>query len=70
MLAMFPEYQQQAFDEIRAICPHQFYDIQADDIAKLEFVNRFIKESMRLNPTVPFVTRGSTNSLIVGKATL
>lgn len=66
MLAMFPEYQQKAYEEIREIFPHQNSDVRAEDTAKLEFVNRFIKETMRLNPTVPFLSRFSNKSLRVG----
>lgn len=70
MLAMFPKYQQQAFDEIREIFPHQNSDVRAEDIAKLEFVNRFIKETLRLNPTVPFLSRFSNKPLKIGKLTI
>lgn len=67
MLAMYPDYQQQAFEEIRQIFPNQSSDVLAEDIGKLQFVNRFIKESMRVNPTVPFVARCAKNFVKIGK---
>lgn len=67
MLAMYPDYQQQAFEEIQEIFSTQNSDVLAEDIGKLQFVNRFIKESMRVNPTVPFVARCAKNSVKIGK---
>lgn len=67
MLAMHPEYQEQAFDEIKELIPEQYSDITAEHIGKLEFINRFVKESMRVNPTVPFLARHSANDFKLGK---
>lgn len=67
MLAMYPEYQQQAFEEIRSVFPEQSSVVSAEDIGKLDFTNRFIKESMRLNPTVPFVGRTAKHDLVIGE---
>lgn len=67
MLAMYPDYQQQAFEEVKQIFANQSSDVLAEDIGQLEFVNRFIKESMRVNPTVPFVARCAKNSVKIGK---
>lgn len=67
MLAMHPEYQQQVFDEVRAIFPDQQSDVTAEQLAQLEFTNRFIKESMRLNPTVPFVARTAKQEFQMSK---
>lgn len=68
MLAMHPEQQQRVFDEIHAIIPTQRGDVSAEHLGRLDYTNRFIKESMRLNPTVPFVSRIAKNDLQIGLA--
>ena len=69
MLAMYPEYQQQVFEEIREIFPEQDSDITAEDLGKLDFTNRFLKESMRVAPTVPYLTRYAKEDFKLGKST-
>lgn len=65
-LAMYPDYQQQAFEEIRNIFPEQSSHVTAQDIAKLNFVNRFVKEVLRLFPTVPYFPRQVRNDIKIG----
>lgn len=64
---MYPEYQQQAFEEIKELIPDQNCDVTAEHIGKLDFTNRFVKESMRLNPTVPFLARHATGDVKIGR---
>lgn len=69
MLAMHPEYQQQVFDEVLNIIPEQMCDVTAEHIGRLDFTNRFIKETMRLMPTVPFVSRIAKQDFEISKCT-
>lgn len=57
MLAMHPELQERVFEEVRTIAPEQLGDVTAEQIGQLDYTNRFIKETMRLMPTVPFISR-------------
>lgn len=67
MLAMHPEYQQRVFEEIRDIFPEQDNFVTAEEIAKLEYTDRFIKETLRLIPTVPLVGKCAKEDVKIGK---
>lgn len=72
MLAMHPEHQERAYDECRTHL--QFdddaVDITGDSLAGLEFLDRCIKESMRLIPAVPFLTRQLTRDVDIAGITI
>lgn len=55
MLAMHPEYQERAFDEIKNVHQTQTCDSDADAISNLNYLEMCIKESMRLFPVAPFL---------------
>lgn len=55
MLAMHPEYQERAFDEIKNVHETQTCDTDADVINKLDYLEMCIKETMRLFPVAPFL---------------
>ncbi|GMT21504.1 hypothetical protein PFISCL1PPCAC_12801, partial [Pristionchus fissidentatus] len=56
--ACHPEIQQRAFEEVaKVFSADQDRDLTRDDMGKLIYLERCIKESMRLFPPVPFVTR-------------
>lgn len=57
MLAMHPEIQERAFQEIKAAHDTQTSDTDAEIIAKLDYLERCIKETMRLFPVGPFSAR-------------
>lgn len=64
MLAMHPEHQEKVYDEICSIFSNNSSrDVTAEDLSKFEFTDRFIKETMRLLPTVPFLTRHAKGDL-------
>lgn len=64
---MHPQYQQQAFEEIREILPDQNSHVTVEDIAKLSFSSRFIKEVMRVFTCVPFMPRKVNEDIFIGK---
>ena len=57
MLAMHPEYQQKVHEELCSLYPHKTFDYHYDDMAKLPYLNMFIKETMRLIPPVSVIGR-------------
>jgi len=67
MFALHPEYQEKAFQEIRAIFPSNDTIVTAADLQHLPFTDCFIKETMRLAPTVPFTARQVKDDYYVGK---
>lgn len=66
MLALHPEYQEKVFQELREIFPEQRSDVTAEDIAKFQYTDQFIKETMRFTPTVPLLTRIAKNDMKIG----
>lgn len=57
MLAMHPEMQDKCYEEISSVLPNKEDDLSYDDLSKLDYVERCLKETMRLFPTVPVVAR-------------
>lgn len=66
MLAMHPEYQDILFDEFSSIHLSDTEDISLDDLSKLTVCDMFIKETLRLYPSVPYLTRTTTSDFEVG----
>jgi len=64
MLALHPEYQEKVFQEIREIFPDQRSNVTAEDITKFDYTDRFIKETMRLTPVLPIISRMSRKHTI------
>lgn len=67
MLALHPEYQEMAYQEIQRVCPDNDVPLTAEDFNQLIYTDRFIKETMRLTPTVPFTGRKAKADFYVGK---
>lgn len=57
MLAIYPEMQDKCYEEIRSVLPNKEDELSYDDLSKLDYVERCLKETMRLFPTVPVVAR-------------
>lgn len=56
LLAHHPEAQDSIFDEIRSIADTAD-ELSIDDFSKFEYLDRVIKESMRIYPPVTFISR-------------
>lgn len=69
MLAMFPHYQQQLHDEIHSSRLADNVDVSADDFAALPLLDRIFKETMRLFPPIPYLTRSCSDELRLGDYT-
>lgn len=68
-LAMHPEIQEKAYQEIMNIFPTDDSEITSDLLSKLEFIECVMKESLRLGPTVHAIARESMENfdLVPGK---
>lgn len=66
MLALHQEYQETMYQEIRALCPNDTH-VTPEDLNQLHFTNRFVKETMRLLPTVPLIARQAKADFYVGE---
>lgn len=67
MLAMNPAVQDAVYEEIMTVCPGAGQDITDDDYQHLKFMERVLKETMRLFPTVPTIARIATESFQMGR---
>ncbi|BFF89875.1 probable cytochrome P450 313a3 [Drosophila madeirensis] len=63
-LAMFPEYQEAVFEELKDVFPNVGdFDVSYEDLQKLVYLDRVLKESMRLIPAVPLVPRETSHDV-------
>ncbi|GAB0099521.1 hypothetical protein DMENIID0001_153930 [Sergentomyia squamirostris] len=69
-MAMFPENQQRIYEEIKSIIPNKDGDIQYEDLKKFEFLERFIKECLRLFPPIPLLGRVVRDTIKLGDYTI
>lgn len=67
MLAMYPDYQQKVFEEIQSIFPDQTSDVSIAELTQLKYTDQFIKETMRLHPAVPYMSRKVHCDLKIGR---
>lgn len=65
-LAYYPEYQEKVFNEIISVLPHD-QDVTFEDISKLSYMEMFVKETLRLLPSVPLVGRRTDKDLFLSK---
>lgn len=53
LLATHPEIQERAYEELKEVFYSDDVEINLDNITKLDYLERVIKESLRLCPVVP-----------------
>lgn len=63
---MHPEYQEKVYEEIQNILPANQTTVTADVINQLSYTDRLIKETLRLFPTIPIITRIARNEMKIG----
>ncbi|CCD67436.1 Cytochrome P450 4c3 [Caenorhabditis elegans] len=69
-LGQFPEYQQRVHDELDEIFGEDFERIpNSEDIQKMVYLEQCIKETLRMTPPVPFVSRKLTEDVKIPHAT-
>ncbi|XP_017145383.1 probable cytochrome P450 313a1 isoform X1 [Drosophila miranda] len=63
-LAMFPEYQDAAFVELKDVFPNAGdFEVSNDEIQKLVYLDRVLNESMRLIPAIPLIARETSQEV-------
>jgi cytochrome P450 family 4 len=67
-LAMHPEIQKNVQNELDSILGTSDRDITLDDLINMDYLERVIKESLRLFPSVPFVMRNIDKTMEIGKS--
>ncbi|KAK0181268.1 hypothetical protein PV327_003562 [Microctonus hyperodae] len=73
ILANFPEVQQKCYDELCEIFGDKVNEptkITRDDVRRMEYLERVIKETMRLFPVGPILVRNVTDDLDIEKCVL
>lgn len=63
MLAMHPECQEKAYNELLSIFPNKDVDVEIDDLSKLLYIDMCVKEALRVFPTVPVVARKTRDDI-------
>ncbi|XP_031632667.1 cytochrome P450 4C1-like isoform X2 [Contarinia nasturtii] len=69
-LAMHPHIQEQVFDELRLVYESQDEETTNEHIQKLHLLDRVIKETLRLFPTVPNILRSTSDMVSISDCTL
>lgn len=67
LLATHPEIQDRVADEIKEVFYSDEVEISIDTLLKLEYLERVIKESLRLCPVVPVIGRETQAPIQIGK---
>uniref|UniRef100_A0A0K0F0V7 Cytochrome P450 4V2 (inferred by orthology to a human protein) n=1 Tax=Strongyloides venezuelensis TaxID=75913 RepID=A0A0K0F0V7_STRVS len=62
-LATHPDIQERLYDEICDVYENEERDVIPEDLKKLEYLDRVIKESLRRHPTVPIVIRSTSKEI-------
>lgn len=64
LLAMFPEYQERVYEEIKSVFPNGGdYEVSYEDIQKLQYLDLVLNESLRLMPPIPLTLRQLTQDV-------
>jgi cytochrome P450 len=61
--------QERIFEELESIFGKSDRDVTLDDVNKMDYLKRVIKETLRLFPTIPFIARRVDQDLRTGKHT-
>ncbi|KAJ3657057.1 hypothetical protein Zmor_016090 [Zophobas morio] len=57
MLGIYPDIQEKVYQELVSVLPHIEQDPTLEDISRLDYLDRVIKETLRLYPAVPITLR-------------
>jgi len=63
LLALYPEYQEKAYQEVKSICGND--ELSIENTKKLKFVTNTFNEALRLYPPVSFYPRETTRDIVM-----
>lgn len=64
LLAMFPEYQERVYEEIKSVFPNSGdFEVSYDDNQKLQYLDLVLNETLRLMPPIPLTLRKLTQDV-------
>ncbi|KAK7590720.1 hypothetical protein V9T40_002333 [Parthenolecanium corni] len=66
LIGLYPDIQENIFQEIYSIFGDSDRSPTMDDIRQMKYLEMVIKESLRLYPAVPFISRELTEDVILG----
>jgi cytochrome P450 family 4 len=64
-MGTYPKVQEKVVDELRKVFGDSDRAATMSDLAELKYLERCIKETLRLYPSVPFYERLSTEDIIL-----
>ncbi|KRG02072.1 probable cytochrome P450 313a4 isoform X2 [Drosophila mojavensis] len=71
LLAMFPMYQEKAFEEILSLFPDSGdFEVSYEDTQQMVYLDLIINESMRVMPPVPIVSRQTSEDLLLSSGVI
>ncbi|XP_055298007.1 probable cytochrome P450 313a4 [Sitodiplosis mosellana] len=70
MLAMNQNHQELVVEELRSVFESADCDVTHDHLARMPYLERVIKESMRLIPPIPFIARKPSADIEVARGTI
>lgn len=66
LMGLYPEYQERVHNEICEVFPKWTGNVTNEDLSRLVYLEQFIKETQRLFPAIPLLTRYNSKEMIVG----
>ncbi|KAH8321056.1 hypothetical protein KR074_001674, partial [Drosophila pseudoananassae] len=71
LLAMFPQYQELVFEELREVFPDGGdFEVEYEDVQKLVYLDRVLNETLRLFPGIPISTREAKEDFCLSNGVL
>ncbi|XP_055678129.1 probable cytochrome P450 313a4 [Lutzomyia longipalpis] len=67
MLAIFSQHQERIYEEIKSTLLNTEDYVEYEDLNKCEFLDRFIKEVLRLFPPIPLMVRSLEKPIKIGQ---
>lgn len=70
LLAMYPDIQERLYEELHTVYESQDEDTTNEHIPQLNYMDRVIKEGLRLFPLGPFLLRRATGNVEISNCTI